>query len=1163
MRSLVLMIIILAVSANISEAQIYSTASGGNWDDTLTWAGHKIPTATDDVVIAGNVNAAGGYYCNNLTVSSNTIFQHIPGSYNVVLFINGNVINNGTIRNNPNDYVNGFILSVKGNITNNGTWNNYSIELTGSSNQILTTNSELSVLLIEASSNAECNLVSGSDLYLKGVNINLKGRPFTLTGDNKLYLTREVSSNNTSRMEKVVFEGNGNEFHVSGGAFVENSTLNNVKLKDKFLVGYDVYFGTNVVNEDTLMQFPNNYPTSIYVEEDFVNNGVILDNPEDNDYLALKAKKNITNNGEWKNYYLELTGNTDQVITTNAEMEVRKIEVSSTNTSNLVSGSDLYFTGVIVDLNWNKFKLAGNNNLYLAYNESTSAYSVIEKAVFEGNGNEFHCSGNAHLENSYISNTRLKDRFLVGYDVHFNENVTVEDTLMQFPNNYSTNLYLDEDFINSGVISDNPDDNDQLVVNVNKNITNNGKINNGILKFTGTEDQEMMGSEPYSSRSITMTDTSSRLIIEGSVIFKAGYAISLGEGTLEINPNSQLTLIPDAINVPRIEGGIINGNGNPLILKGLSLIDNVTVKNTVLKGLVDIGHDVYFGEGVVNEDTLQQFNGNYDKILQINGNFVNNGLVRQNPDDNDAFIIEVKKNLVNNGIWNPHVTKINGTNDQEISLRNPLIGSWGNINFESGISGSSFQWKKNNINIEGFTNSTAVFDTLSVFDRGIYTCVSDFATSRSITVIDSSSGNSFGNIAGKVTNAVNGEAIAGATVSAGGITDITDANGNYLLENVPVGLLAADFTSDVISGGSPLTVHFTDKSAEGDQVVSASAENFISYENRHIRMEADGSVNVDISLSPVLQEGEYRIVLNWSSSPSDLDSHLLTPEIEGTSYHVYFSSKGSNENAPYATLDHDVTNGYGPETITINSLYPGTYKYYIYQYSSSGDLKTSEAVVQVYNNSGLVRTVNIPAAGAGNYWNVLEIEGSTGEITVVNEINSSVSGSIAAAVNETLSKKALGKVQEITSRSWYFGDGSQSNELNPEHVYSEPGNYTVTLVVSNGSMSDTISAENYITVSNIISVSETETVLSYGLGQNYPNPFNPATIIEYSVPEETRVVLSLYDILGRRISTFVNEIKSAGRYKYSFDASALSAGVYLYRINAGEFNQTRKMVLVK
>jgi hypothetical protein len=86
---------------------------------------------------------------------------------------------------------------------------------------------------------------------------------------------------------------------------------------------------------------------------------------------------------------------------------------------------------------------------------------------------------------------------------------------------------------------------------------------------------------------------------------------------------------------------------------------------------------------------------------------------------------------------------------------------------------------------------------------------------------------------------------------------------------------------------------------------------------------------------------------------------------------------------------------------------------------------------------------------------------------------------------------------------------------------------------------------------------------SYVLAQNYPNPFNPATKINFSIPLSGLVTLKVYDILGKEVMTLVNEVKTAGEYRIDFDGGRLSSGIYFYKLEAGQFTATKKMMLVK
>ena len=85
----------------------------------------------------------------------------------------------------------------------------------------------------------------------------------------------------------------------------------------------------------------------------------------------------------------------------------------------------------------------------------------------------------------------------------------------------------------------------------------------------------------------------------------------------------------------------------------------------------------------------------------------------------------------------------------------------------------------------------------------------------------------------------------------------------------------------------------------------------------------------------------------------------------------------------------------------------------------------------------------------------------------------------------------------------------------------------------------------------------------FALRQNYPNPFNPVTNIEFDLPKSEFVRLIVFNTLGQEVKTLVNETKPAGSYRVDFDASNLPSGAYFYRITAGDFVQTNKMILVK
>ena len=83
------------------------------------------------------------------------------------------------------------------------------------------------------------------------------------------------------------------------------------------------------------------------------------------------------------------------------------------------------------------------------------------------------------------------------------------------------------------------------------------------------------------------------------------------------------------------------------------------------------------------------------------------------------------------------------------------------------------------------------------------------------------------------------------------------------------------------------------------------------------------------------------------------------------------------------------------------------------------------------------------------------------------------------------------------------------------------------------------------------------------LKQNYPNPFNPSTVINFRIENTEQVLLELYNSAGQKVRTLVNRSLSAGNHQVIVDGSGLASGIYLYRIEAGEFNAVKKMILLK
>jgi PKD repeat protein len=429
---------------------------------------------------------------------------------------------------------------------------------------------------------------------------------------------------------------------------------------------------------------------------------------------------------------------------------------------------------------------------------------------------------------------------------------------------------------------------------------------------------------------------------------------------------------------------------------------------------------------------------------------------------------------------------------------------------------------------------------------------SDIETKNAyVTVTGGSGGTS--TLTGMVTDAVNGNPVANALVSVAGLSATTDASGNYTINNIPAGVLNANFNANVTTGNAPLAVQFTDQSQEGTHTVTASATGYTTYTNSSVVIPDGGSLTLQISLSPTLTAGQYRFVLTWGETPTDLDSHMKTPEIEGSTYHVYYDSQGSASTAPYVILDIDDITSFGPETTTIYDLKTGTYHYYIHNYSGSPDIITSNAVVQIFNDNGLINTLQVPTSGTGLYWDVCTLNGSTGAISIINTIVGTEPGGMPLLTPDQLEKKPLVATgdRNIVSWNWNFGDGGTSTSQNPSHTYSANGSYTVSLTVSDGTNSNTELKNAYILVGPA-GVDEAAWEKEVRI---YPNPVKNLLHINSGVTVKS---VNLVDLNGLEKMR-----KNNCSTNFTLELGNIPAGIYILSVDTENGMMQRKITITK
>ncbi len=218
---------------------------------------------------------------------------------------------------------------------------------------------------------------------------------------------------------------------------------------------------------------------------------------------------------------------------------------------------------------------------------------------------------------------------------------------------------------------------------------------------------------------------------------------------------------------------------------------------------------------------------------------------------------------------------------------------------------------------------------------------------------------------GIVSDSVTGDPVAGATVTirkkvdGTTMTASTRPDGKYVIP--------ADFGAWSIAVDKPGSIGWKDEIA------------FIG---------AEYPVRADAHITTILTDKQYRFVLSWGAAPRDLDAHIVGPTPAGGEFHISYRTMRSYERRHF--LDRDDTDGFGPETITLERLDPGYYVYAVHDFTdlaskTSSALSYSGAKVRVYRESELIAEAEIPQGRPGTLWRVFRLDGRTGKIERIDE----------------------------------------------------------------------------------------------------------------------------------------------------------------------------------
>lgn len=201
----------------------------------------------------------------------------------------------------------------------------------------------------------------------------------------------------------------------------------------------------------------------------------------------------------------------------------------------------------------------------------------------------------------------------------------------------------------------------------------------------------------------------------------------------------------------------------------------------------------------------------------------------------------------------------------------------------------------------------------------------------------------------------------------------------------------------------------------------------------------------------------------------------------------------------------------------------------------------------------VIQTFRVPTSGTGDFWYVCDINGANKSITSVNTIVSEAPGAVFA--NEKNTKVLAIADNTITTWYWTYGDGNTSSEQNPTHSYSDAGNYTVSLTVSDGQNGDTETKTDFIAIYPV----DVNDMIKGESFRIYPNPNNGRFIFEIENPSNEATSIEISGINGQIIYTEVNY--TAGKVVKELDLTKYGKGVYFVKVQNSEMNNVYKLVI--
>ena len=364
---------------------------------------------------------------------------------------------------------------------------------------------------------------------------------------------------------------------------------------------------------------------------------------------------------------------------------------------------------------------------------------------------------------------------------------------------------------------------------------------------------------------------------------------------------------------------------------------------------------------------------------------------------------------------------------------------------------------------------------------------------------------------------------------------------SVLLNTTATGAATASFATERTYkvGTNPTNVIIADINGDGkpDMIVNNSGNSTVSI---LMNTTTPGASSPSFSDTTDFPTGSGPFSVYVADVNGDGMPDIVTPNANDNTVSVLLNTTSPGASTPSFASETDFATGRDPSFVTIVDL--------------NGDGKPDLAVANqtdstlsvLFNSESFPLPVELTTFTANNIGDKVDLKWNTS-----TEVNN-----YGFEVQRTIKNSKL-KIQNFEKIGFVKGSGNSNSPKNYSFKDDNPpsGNieYRLKQIDNNGNFK----------YSQIATLNSLPT--KFELWQNYPNPFNPTTTINYDLPQQSKVVLKVYDILGQEVATLVNKEEQAGVYTVQFSPNnyRLASGVYIYRLTAGSFSETKKMNLLK